>query len=285
MQGGIMSKVSVSPPIISRMPETPDAADFLAAEIARRRALRPRPSPAHMRVSAADLTTLASTLAWSLEQAGCGAFDARTTGALIAAFDAPAQQLAQACRSMDLASPVALETPDKALLPLLCRTRSRGWGLVVGRSASGLWTTCCESGDIHFSELALRGVCFELPRARHTQCPGGEVSGAPAALPGERARRPAPIFAAAMCVPSIPLGWESLGTGALLLATLFLGLLVLRLALRAAQGGRWKILSRWRESQHVARERERFLRQAILSSRSFQAPTRPDGRRGGPRPT
>ena len=47
--------------------------------------------------------------------------------------------LATVCGSMGWPAPVALERPDRVMLPLLCKTASDGWGVVVDRDPEQRW--------------------------------------------------------------------------------------------------------------------------------------------------
>lgn len=66
-------------------------------------------------------------------------------------------QLADILRGLDLPSPIALDEPDQAHLPLLCCLGGEAWGVVMDRDAEGRWVVAFDGGARSIEGAMLRG--------------------------------------------------------------------------------------------------------------------------------
>lgn len=173
----------------------------------------------------------------------------------------PAARLAQACSELGLARPQALAMPDEERLPLLCKTDGRGWGVVVGRTPSGLWMARFASGEAHVTTLALHNACYAS---------GRPTGNAPPVTAESREMRPR-MLAGMACTPTLATSWESIGAAIAVMAVLFVAVQLIRWLGRRLRGGRWQLFARWQENQHLEQQRERILRQSIRAGAAPQA--------------
>ena len=65
--------------------------------------------------------------------------------------------LRDVCEALGLASPLWLEMPDRARLPLMCSTPEEGWGVIVDQDPSGLWEVVFSDGQRKLDAQALNG--------------------------------------------------------------------------------------------------------------------------------
>ena len=234
---------------------------------------------------------LACSLAWALDRLNCGRIDPLQLCQPTEDGSTPLMQLERACEAFGLTMVRMYETPGESSLPLLCWTETRGWGVVTGRTASGLWSTIDEHGGANFAEMALRNACVlvrpvaqAVPLVPPARCrPASAPSAAACAAP---VRRGVPLCAGAICMPGMPFDWENVGLVLLLLLlplTIVVGLRAMRRVLRVARRGhlRFHFMSRWIEGKRLSKQRERFLRQAIRSSQSAPYSAHAPARRNG----
>ncbi|MBV7540299.1 ATP-binding cassette domain-containing protein [Acidovorax sp. sic0104] len=97
------------------------------------------------------------------------------------------QGVTAVCSSMDVNPPVALDHPDRVMLPLLCRTRSDGWGVVVDRDPQQRWVVEFADGTRPVEEASLSEIALLAMRQRNAGAQTGSFAGVlRAALRGYR---------------------------------------------------------------------------------------------------
>jgi len=73
---------------------------------------------------------------------------------------------AAVCASLDLSAPVVMSHPDRVKLPLLCKTKSDGWGVVVDRDPQQRWVVEFVDGTRPVEESALSQTALVAMRQR-----------------------------------------------------------------------------------------------------------------------
>ncbi|CAN7432547.1 ATP-binding cassette domain-containing protein [Acidovorax sp. LjRoot194] len=70
------------------------------------------------------------------------------------------------CASLDWSAPVMMNHPDRVMLPLLCKTKSEGWGVVVDRDPQQRWVVEFADGTRPVDEAALTHSAMVAMRQR-----------------------------------------------------------------------------------------------------------------------
>ncbi|CAN7599793.1 ATP-binding cassette domain-containing protein [Acidovorax sp. LjRoot117] len=111
------------------------------------------------------------SLAWALERLAQLQGVSINVMRLRSAVERPARlgsapDVAAVCASLDLSAPVAMDHPDRVMLPLLCQTRSDGWGVVVDRDPQQRWVVEFAHGTRPVDEAALSQTAMVAMRQR-----------------------------------------------------------------------------------------------------------------------